>query len=85
MNNIQRLIEQAQQNTHSAVVHHGFDESFESCIKCTACTAVCPVSRNNPMYPGPKQSGPDGERLRLKSLNFMMKHSNTAPTANVAK
>ncbi|MCT8593414.1 anaerobic glycerol-3-phosphate dehydrogenase subunit C [Glaesserella parasuis] len=67
MNNIQRLIEQAQQNTHSAVVHHGFDESFESCIKCTACTAVCPVSRNNPMYPGPKQSGPDGERLRLKS------------------
>ena len=39
---------------------------FESCIKCTACTTVCPVSAVNPAYPGPKQSGPDGERLRLK-------------------
>ncbi len=39
---------------------------FESCIKCTACTTVCPVSAVNPNYPGPKQSGPDGERLRLK-------------------
>lgn len=25
-----------------------------------------PVSRVNPGYPGPKQAGPDGERLRLK-------------------
>ena len=40
--------------------------SFESCIKCTACTTACPVSRVNPAYPGPKQAGPDGERLRLK-------------------
>ena len=39
---------------------------FESCIKCTACTTACPVSRVNPNYPGPKQAGPDGERLRLK-------------------
>ncbi|WP_318391975.1 anaerobic glycerol-3-phosphate dehydrogenase subunit GlpC [Enterobacter sp.] len=39
---------------------------FESCIKCTVCTTVCPVSRVNPAYPGPKQAGPDGERLRLK-------------------
>jgi glycerol-3-phosphate dehydrogenase subunit C len=39
---------------------------FENCIKCTVCTTVCPVSRVNPDYPGPKQSGPDGERLRLK-------------------
>lgn len=40
---------------------------FESCIKCTACTTACPVSRANPLYPGPKQGGPDGERLRLKN------------------
>ncbi|MGP3593215.1 anaerobic glycerol-3-phosphate dehydrogenase subunit GlpC [Vagococcus sp. WN89Y] len=39
---------------------------FDSCIKCTACTTVCPVSRVNPAYPGPKQAGPDGERLRRK-------------------
>ena len=39
---------------------------FESCIKCTVCTTVCPVSAVNPAYPGPKQAGPDGERLRLK-------------------
>ncbi|MGL4456510.1 MAG: anaerobic glycerol-3-phosphate dehydrogenase subunit GlpC [Plesiomonas sp.] len=42
------------------------DSSFESCIKCTACTTFCPVSKVNPLYPGPKQAGPDGERLRLK-------------------
>ncbi|UNK60183.1 anaerobic glycerol-3-phosphate dehydrogenase subunit GlpC [Buttiauxella ferragutiae] len=42
------------------------ETSFENCIKCTVCTTVCPVSRVNPDYPGPKQSGPDGERLRLK-------------------
>ena len=40
------------------------ETSFENCIKCTVCTTVCPVSRVNPDYPGPKQSGPDGERLR---------------------
>ena len=42
------------------------DTRFESCIKCTVCTTACPVSRVNPGYPGPKQAGPDGERLRLK-------------------
>lgn len=68
--NIQQLIENARQGAQSPVVNQHFDPSFESCLKCTACTAVCPVSRNNPFYPGPKQSGPDGERLRLKSLDF---------------
>lgn len=68
--NIQQLIENAKQNLSSPAMHHHFDESFESCIKCTACTAVCPVSRNNPFYPGPKQAGPDGERLRLKSAEM---------------
>lgn len=42
------------------------DNSFEQCIKCTVCTTYCPVAKVNPAYPGPKQAGPDGERLRLK-------------------
>ena len=42
------------------------DTRFASCIKCTVCTTACPVSSVNPNYPGPKQAGPDGERLRLK-------------------
>ncbi|MCB7112250.1 anaerobic glycerol-3-phosphate dehydrogenase subunit C, partial [[Eubacterium] rectale] len=36
-------------------------------MKCTVCTAYCPVAKANPAYPGPKQAGPDGERLRIKS------------------
>lgn len=68
--NITELIESAKQNSMPNVLHQGIDSSFESCIKCTACTAVCPVSRQNPMYPGPKQAGPDGERLRLKSAEL---------------
>ena len=40
--------------------------NFEECMKCTVCTAYCPVLQVNPLYPGPKQAGPDGERLRLK-------------------
>ncbi|MDR1876554.1 MAG: anaerobic glycerol-3-phosphate dehydrogenase subunit C [Flavobacteriaceae bacterium] len=46
------------------------DNNFEQCIKCTICTVYCPVSKVNPDYPGPKQAGPDGERLRLKNPNF---------------
>ena len=44
--------------------------NFEQCIKCTVCTAYCPVVAVNPLYPGPKQGGPDGERLRLKDKFF---------------
>ncbi|MGL4860622.1 MAG: anaerobic glycerol-3-phosphate dehydrogenase subunit GlpC, partial [Enterobacteriaceae bacterium] len=46
------------------------DTNFEQCIKCTACTTYCPVSRVNADFPGPKQAGPDGERLRLKDASF---------------
>ena len=42
--------------------------NFEQCIKCTVCTVYCPVVPVNPNYPGPKQAGPDGERLRLKRI-----------------
>ena len=44
--------------------------NFEECMKCTVCTAYCPVVQVNPLYPGPKQAGPDGERLRLKDPYF---------------
>ena len=45
--NIQQLIEMQNNPFNAPQHHHAFDESFESCIKCTACTAVCPVSRQN--------------------------------------
>lgn len=44
--------------------------NFEQCIKCTVCTVYCPVVPVNPLYPGPKQAGPDGERYRLKKDTF---------------
>ncbi len=44
--------------------------NFEQCMKCTICTAYCPVVPVNPLFPGPKQGGPDGERLRLKNKFF---------------
>lgn len=50
--------------------HNISDNNFEQCIKCTICTVYCPVAAVNPNYPGPKQAGPDGERLRSKKFNF---------------
>ena len=44
---------------------------LEKCVKCTICTAYCPVLKVSVIYPGPKQSGPDGERYRLKSSLFL--------------
>lgn len=44
--------------------------NFEQCIKCTVCTVYCPAAAVNPLFPGPKQAGPDGERLRLKHPDF---------------
>ena len=43
---------------------------FDACTKCVICTEYCPVSDVRPAYPGPKQSGPDGERQRLKDASF---------------
>ncbi|PVZ69803.1 anaerobic glycerol-3-phosphate dehydrogenase subunit C [Pelagibaculum spongiae] len=50
----------------AALSKSSLDGSFEKCIKCTVCTVYCPVAKANPNYPGPKQSGPDGERVRRK-------------------
>ena len=41
--------------------------SFDHCIKCTVCNIYCPVARVTHLFPGPKQSGPDLERLRIKN------------------
>ena len=41
--------------------------SFDHCIKCTVCTIYCPVARETHLFPGPKQCGPDTERLRIKN------------------
>ena len=46
------------------------NNNFEQCLKCTICTVYCPVVPANPAYPGPKQAGPDGERLRLKNRSY---------------
>ena len=50
--------------------HNISDNNFEQCIKCTVCTVYCPVAAVNQDYPGPKQAGPDGERLRQKKIGF---------------
>lgn len=43
---------------------------LEQCLKCSICTAVCPVLNNSDVYPGPKQCGPDAERYRMKDIAF---------------
>ena len=44
--------------------------NLEQCQKCSLCNTVCPMMAVNPAYPGPKRSGPDGERYRLKDPVF---------------
>ena len=46
------------------------DHTFQDCVKCTVCTAYCPMAAVTPFYIGPKQAGPDGERYRLKDKSF---------------
>lgn len=40
--------------------------NLDACIKCSACTAQCPVAAVYPLFPGPKCVGPDAERFRLE-------------------
>ncbi|MCR5352489.1 MAG: anaerobic glycerol-3-phosphate dehydrogenase subunit C [Bacteroidales bacterium] len=61
--------------------------NFEECTKCTVCTVYCPVLQVNPFYPGPKQAGPDGERLRLKDpffFNYALKYCLNCKRCEVA-
>ena len=50
--------------------HNVSDHNLEPCFTCTVCPVYCPVAAVNPDFPGPKQAGPDGERLRLKRPDF---------------
>ncbi|MDA8228318.1 MAG: anaerobic glycerol-3-phosphate dehydrogenase subunit C [Desulfitobacterium hafniense] len=44
--------------------------NLDACIKCSACSAQCPVAAVNPHFPGPKVLGPDAERFRLEGVKF---------------
>ncbi len=45
------------------------DESnIDQCIKCSICTAFCPVLKAVDLFPGPKLAGPDAERFRQKDV-----------------
>ncbi len=44
--------------------------NFQDCLKCNICAEVCPMMEANPLYPGPKQAGPDGLRYRIKDSAF---------------
>lgn len=46
------------------------EKGLEQCLKCSICTAYCPVLGVTDEYPGPKQCGPDGERYRLKDVSY---------------
>ena len=43
-------------------------KNLDACIKCSACTAQCPVASVYPLFPGPKNVGPDAERFRLEGI-----------------
>lgn len=44
--------------------------NFQDCLKCNICAEVCPIMEVNPLYPGPKQAGPDELRYRIKDSAF---------------
>jgi len=61
--------------------------SFDHCIKCTICTGYCPVAKVTHLYPGPKQSGPDLERLRIKNQRLVdasLKYCNNCKRCEIA-
>lgn len=45
-------------------------DNLKECLKCNICAQVCPMMEANPLYPGPKQAGPDGQRYRIKDPVF---------------
>ncbi len=48
-------------------------DNLKECLKCNICAQVCPMMEANPLYPGPKQAGPDGQRYRIKDPEFFDK------------
>ncbi|MBN2246272.1 MAG: anaerobic glycerol-3-phosphate dehydrogenase subunit C [Candidatus Aminicenantes bacterium] len=51
-------------NSKAMMKSHWPKSNPDVCIRCATCMAVCPVSRVNPQFPGPKQAGPGAERFR---------------------
>lgn len=45
------------------------ERSLDHCLKCSTCHTQCPVLANHLAFPGPKQMGPELERLRLARGN----------------
>ncbi|KLU60244.1 anaerobic glycerol-3-phosphate dehydrogenase subunit C [Peptococcaceae bacterium CEB3] len=43
---------------------------LDACVKCSICTAHCPVAQAYAPFPGPKSIGPDAERLRLEGVEL---------------
>lgn len=41
-----------------------YKNNSDLCVRCSACMAVCPVSRVTSNFPGPKQAGPASQRFR---------------------
>jgi glycerol-3-phosphate dehydrogenase subunit C len=50
--------------------------NLDACIKCSACTAQCPVAAVYPLFPGPKSVGPDAERFRHEGLEANSRYLN---------
>ncbi len=44
------------------------ESNTDQCIKCSICTAFCPVLKAGDLFPGPKLAGPDAERFRQKDV-----------------
>ena len=40
--------------------------SLDHCVKCTICETACPVSNVTPLFAGPKYTGPQAERYRVR-------------------
>jgi len=55
--------------TIAAIVEQAHAESVglstDECLKCNICNTVCPVSRVDDRFPGPKYVGPQAQRFRL--------------------
>ncbi|MGI6227303.1 MAG: anaerobic glycerol-3-phosphate dehydrogenase subunit C [Peptococcales bacterium] len=47
----------------------GNEPNLDHCLKCSTCHTQCPVVMNHLAFPGPKQLGPELERLRLARGN----------------
>jgi glycerol-3-phosphate dehydrogenase subunit C len=45
--------------------------SIDQCIKCSICSAYCPVLKATGLFPGPKLLGPDAERFRQEGKGIL--------------